>query len=472
MASSRKRKSSSVSRKAETVLHEQVRRGNRLAVGLSGGVDSVVLLDLLVPLSVQLRVSLSAIHINHGISPNADRWSHFCHHLCHSRGVPLEIVRLKICRTPGISLEAAGRDERYRIFAALEADYVVLAQHLDDQAETVMLQLLRGAGVKGLSGMPVVRTGRSAMKAPAPQSSEQASEPGVAAYPRILRPLLEVSRQEIEEYAREHALQWMKDESNDDIAFDRNFLRHEFFPLLEKRFPSYRKTFLRTSRHIAEASALLDELAQADGRECCASGKIEIECLRRLGFLRAKNLLRYTFACEGAILPSAAKLEDILRQLLSSGANAKLHVSFGNTEIRAFQGLLYLRASSIRPPINWRLAWQGEERLVIAELGGTLTFTPAEGTGISLGKLSEFPVSVGLRRGGERMRPDCKRPRRSLKNLLQEAAIPPWERETLPLIFSGERLAGVPGLGVDCDFQAAGGEPSLIADWRPGRAPA
>ncbi len=175
---------------------------------------------------------------------------------------------------------------------------------------------------------------------------------------------------------------------------------------------------------------------------------------------------------EGAILPSAAKLEDILRQLLSSGANAKLHVSFGNTEIRAFQGLLYLRASSIRPPINWRLAWQGEERLVIAELGGTLTFTPAEGTGISLGKLSEFPVTVGLRRGGERMRPDCKRPRRSLKNLLQEAAIPPWERETLPLIFSGERLAGVPGLGVDCDFQAAGGEPSLIADWRPGRAPA
>jgi tRNA(Ile)-lysidine synthase len=472
MASSRKLKSSSVSRKAEIVLREQVRRGNRLVVGLSGGVDSVVLLDLLVPLSVQLHATLSAIHINHGISPNADRWSHFCHHLCHSRGVPLEIVRLKICRTPGISLEAAGRDERYRIFAALEADYVVLAQHLDDQAETLMLQLLRGAGVKGLSGMPVVRAGRSAMKVPAPQSSEQASESGVAASPRILRPLLEVSRQEIEEYAREHALRWMKDESNDDIAFDRNFLRHEFFPLLEKRFPSYRKTFLRASRHIAEASALLDELAQADSRECSAAGKIEIECLRRLGFLRAKNLLRYTFAYEGAILPSAAKLEDISRQLLSSSANTKLHVTFGNTEVRTFRGLLYLRASSVRPPIHWRLAWQGEERLVIAELGGTLTLTPAEGAGISLGKLTELPVTVRLRRGGERIRPDCKRPRRSLKNLLQEAAIPPWERETLPLIFSGEHLASAPGLGVDCDFQAAPGELSLIADWRPGRVPA
>ncbi len=472
MASSRKLKSNSVSRKAENVLREQVRPGNRLVVGLSGGVDSVVLLDLLVPLSIPLQVTLSAIHINHGISPHADQWSRFCHHLCHSRGVPFEIVRLKICRTPGISLEAAARDERYRIFATLEADYVVLAQHLDDQAETLMLQLLRGAGVKGLSGMPVVRAGRSWIKAPLPQSSEQASGPGVPPHPKILRPLLDVSRREIEEYALEHALQWMKDESNDNVAFDRNFLRHEFFPLLEKRFPSYRKTFLRASRHIAEASALLDELAQADSRECAASGKIEIECLRKLGFLRAKNLLRYTFAREGAILPSAAKLEDILRQLLSTGASTKLHVTFGDTEIRTFGGLLHLRETSVPPPIHWRMAWQGEEQVVIAELGGTLTFTPAEGAGISLRRLTEFPVTIRLRSGGERLRPDCKRPRRSLKNLLQEAAIPPWERETLPLIFSGEQLACVPGLGVDCDFQAAPAEQALIVAWRPGLASA
>jgi tRNA(Ile)-lysidine synthase len=182
--------------------------------------------------------------------------------------------------------------------------------------------------------------------------------------------------------------------------------------------------------------------------------------------------LRYTFAREGAILPSAAKLEDILRQLLSTGASTRLHVTFGDTEIRTFGGLLHLRETSVPPPIRWRMPWQGEEQVVIAELGGTLTFTPAEGAGISLGRLTEFPVTIRLRSGGERLRPNCKRPRRSLKNLLQEAAIPPWERETLPLIFGGEQLACVPGLGVDCDFQAAPGEQALIAHWRPGLAPA
>ncbi len=127
------------------------------------------------------------------------------------------------------------------------------------------------------------------------------------------------------------------------LSFDRNFLRHEFFPLLEKRFPSYRKTFLRASRHMAEASALLDELAEADGNACLVQGKLHVEDLRKLGFLRAKNLLRYTLAQQGAILPSTTKLEEILRQLLSSRQDAKLHVSFGNAEVRCFQGLVHVR---------------------------------------------------------------------------------------------------------------------------------
>jgi len=186
------------------------------------------------------------------------------------------------------------------------------------------------------------------------------------------------------------------------------------------------------------------------------------------GFITGADGNRYTFAREGAILPSAAKLEDILRQLLSTGASAKLRVTFGDTEIRTFGGLLHLRETSVPPPIHWRMAWQGEERVVIAELGGTLTFTPAEGAGISLGRLTEFPVTIRLRSGGERLRPDCKRPRRSLKNLLQEAAIPPWEREKFPLIFSGEQLACVPGLGVDCDFQAAPAEQALLVAWCSG----
>ncbi|SCX88089.1 tRNA(Ile)-lysidine synthase [Nitrosospira sp. Nl5] len=440
------------------MLREQVARGNRLVVALSGGVDSVVLLDLLAALSAQAQFALSAVHVNHGISANAGKWSKFCRDLCRLKGIPLKIVRLKISREPGVSLEAAARDARYRIFGKLKGDYVVLAQHLDDQAETLLLQLLRGAGVKGLGAMPVIRD-------PAPGITDATAR----RVPRILRPMLDVSRREIEDYARENALPWITDESNDDVSFDRNFLRHEFFPLLETRFPSYRTTFLRASRHMAEASDLLDELAAADSKKCIVSGKLQIEGLRELSFPRARNVLRYTLAQQGAILPSTAKLEEILRQLLSARLGSKLHIVFGNAEIRCFRGTIHVRNTNPFPDMEWRLAWHGEKQLVIGDLGGILKFTPRKGLGINLQKLTENPVTIRVRQGGERLRLDSSRPRRSLKNLLREASLPPWERETLPLMFSGEHLVWVAGIGVDCAFQAAAGEPGLMVEWKTGR---
>jgi len=443
-------------------LRTQVHTGDHLAVALSGGVDSVVLLHLLVPLASQMQLPLSAVHVNHGISPNADKWSKFCRNLCQSRNIPLEIARVKVTRKPGISLEAAAREERYRIFRNLQADYVVLAQHLDDQAETLLLQLLRGAGVKGLSAMPVVRTVQKEM-------DEKVSKdfiPGLERRPKLLRPLLDVSRREIEDYAREHALQWITDESNDEVSFDRNFLRHELFPLLEKRFPAYRTTFLRASRHMAEAASLLDELAAVDSAQCAVPGKLYVEDLRKLSFPRARNLLRYTLAQHGVILPSTVKLEEILRQLLSPRPDTKLHVVFGNTEIRCFRGRVHIRKVEAVPEARCHLVWQGEECLPIPELGGTLRFACCKGAGISLQKIDEQPVTIRLRLGGERLRPDCNRPRRSLKNLLREASLPPWQRQRLPLIFSGEQLVCVPGIGVDCDFQAMGGEQGLMVEWQ------
>ncbi|BCT68420.1 tRNA lysidine(34) synthetase TilS [Nitrosospira sp. NRS527] len=454
------------------MLREQIQCGDHLAIALSGGVDSVVLLDLLVPASVEMRFSLSAIHVNHGISPNTDRWSEFCRDLCRSRNISLEIAKLKIRREPGVSLEALARDERYRTFGKIKADYVVLAQHLDDQAETLLLQLLRGAGVKGLGAMPVVRNLAQGSSKQEPEVGNDKSGP-LDGRPRILRPLLNVSRREIEDYAKESGLQWVTDESNEDVSFDRNFLRHEFFPLLEKRFPSYRTTFLRASRHMAEASTLLDELAEADSRECVIPGKLHIEDLRKLSFPRARNLLRNTLAQQGAILPSTIKLEEILRQLLSSGPDSKLRVIFGNAEVRCFKGVVHVRNRDVSagpddlPAVDWQVPWHGEKQLVIAELGGTLIFTHDSGMGINLQKLSEDPVTIRPRHGGERLRPDRKRPRRSLKNLLREASLPPWEREMLPLIFSGEHLVCVPGIGVNSDFQATIGEPGLVIQWQP-----
>ena len=462
MASSRKSKSDNISRRAQHVLRTQVQTGDHLTVALSGGVDSAVLLHLLVPLASQMQLPLSAVHVNHSISPNADKWGEFCRNLCQSRNIPLEIASVKVTREPGTSLEAAAREERYRIFRNLQTDYVVLAQHLDDQAETLLLQLLRGAGVKGLSAMPVVRTVRKEMD----EKASTNSVPALERRPKLLRPLLDVSRREIEDYAREHTLQWITDESNDEVSFDRNFLRHALFPLLGKRFPAYRTTFLRASRHMAEASALLDELAEVDSAQCAVPGKLHVEDLRKLSFPRARNLLRYTLAQHGVILPSTVKLEEILRQLLSSRLDTKLHIVFGNTEIRCFRGRVHIRKVEAIPEVRWHLVWRGEECLPIPGLAGTLRFARCIGAGVSLQKINGQPITIRLRQGGERLRPDCNRPRRSLKNLLREASLPPWQRQRLPLIFSGEQLVCVPGIGVDCDFQATDDEQGLVVEWQ------
>jgi tRNA(Ile)-lysidine synthase len=476
MASSRKSKSSSLAHAVENALREEVRPGNHLVVALSGGVDSVVLLNLLVPLSVQIPFSLSAIHINHGISANASEWSTFCRNLCQSIAIPLKIANLKIRKKSGVSLEAAAREGRYREFRKLEADYVVLAQHLDDQAETLLLQLLRGAGVKGLGAMPAVRNIGAGVEEELPGDG-----------PKLLRPMLHISRREIEEYAQEHTLQWITDESNVDASFDRNFLRHQVLPLLETRFPSYRSTLLRASHHMAEASILLDELAEADSAGSGASERLHVDELRKLSLPRARNLLRYTLAQRGAILPSTAKLDEMLRQFLSLRPDAKMHVVFGNTEIRSFRDEIYVgkaadkssikkigKAGSEKTDANqagsaagvgtWP-QWHGEKQLAIGELGGIVRFVRRKSTGINLKRLTESPVTIRFRQGGERLRPDCNRPRRSLKNLLREATLPPWEREMLPLIFSGERLACVPGIGVECDFQTVPGEQGLVVSW-------
>ncbi len=456
MANSRKLKLSSILSRVENILREQVQRNDHLVIGLSGGVDSVLLLSILTSLIVQLGFTLSALHVNHGISPNANKWEKFCLDLCSAHGIPIKIAKLKVSRLSGTSLEAVARDARYQIFRKLKADYVILAQHLDDQAETLLLQMLRGAGVKGLGAMPVVRNQIS-------EVGNQALDTG----PQILRPLLNVSRSEIEGYAQKNKLCWITDESNNDVSFDRNFLRHKIFPVLEKRFPSYRTTFLRTSRHMAEAGCLLDELAEYDRKECIISNKLQIEELRKLSFPRARNLLRYSFAQQGVILPSAVKLEDILGQLLSSRLDTKLHIMFGDTEIRCFRGSIHVRRASVLPNKKWKFVWKGEKQLAIAELRGSVRFMCKKGRGINLQKLKEGPVIIRFRLGGERIRPDCNRPRRSLKNLLQEASFPLWERESLPLLFSGEHLVWAPGIGVDCGFQAGVSDLGLIVSWHP-----
>ena len=457
MASSRKSpKSNALLAHLTAILKQHVKRGDRLVAGLSGGVDSVVMLDLLQRSSKSLHFELAALHVNHQINPRSGRFAAFCRAFCKSHAIPLTVVRVTVAR--GNSLEAAARAARYQVFRQLPADFIALAHNLDDQAETVFLQLLRGAGVKGLSAMPVVRTDAGGrMRAEGHPSS-------FIHHPSILRPLLEIPRSEIEAYARNHKLEWIEDDSNTDTAFDRNFVRHRILPVIAQRYPSYRRTLLRTSRNFAEAAQLLDELAAADAQ--LSGPGLKIAALRAFSPARAKNVVRHFLALHGVLMPNAARLDECIRQVLNERSKKRLVIELDGHTLRRFADELRVVPISRAVARGFMRRWKGETQLHVPELGGTLVLKKCRGGGISLAKLSAQPVSVRVRQGGERFRPHPHRPRHSLKNLLQEARVPPWLRDRLPLLFAGDTLVYVPGIGVDCDFQALGRERGVQPHWQ------
>ena len=452
-------------------LKDIVRPSDRLLAGLSGGVDSVVLLDSLQRVARRLRFRLSALHVNHQLSPRARRWEAFCRRLCRARGVPFQSVKVTVRR--GNSLEAAARAARYAAFARQDCDYVVLAHHRDDQVETLLLQLLRGAGVKGLAAMPLLRReegrgsrveGTTLATRHSPLDTWHSTPDTRHSTPAILRPLLDVTRDEILEYAKARKLTWVEDESNADITFQRNFLRHEVLPVIARRFPAYRVTLARAAGHLAEAARVLDEIAAADGAGMVDGGTLAVDALRRLPSARARNLLRCFLAGHGLGMPAANRLKEALRQALSAKQDARVQIELDGASLRRHAGRLHVvRAHAA--PLRFARRWRGEARLELPDLGGVLTLVPGSGGGVSRARLRGRAITIRLRRGGERLQPDCRRPRRSLKNLLQEARTPPWERERLPLIFCGEKLVWAPGIGVDCTFQASRGEPALRPAW-------
>src|SRR6266700_785141 len=415
MESSRNSSSSELPERVAAALSPAVPPGAHLALGLSGGVDSVALLSILLELAPALRFSLRAVHVNHGISPNAGRWAEFCSDLCRKSQVPLQMETVDLTPYRSLGLEGAARQARHEVFARLEADFVVLAQHRDDQAETLLLRLLRGAGLRGLAAM-----------------SPSRSFPGSRA--RLLRPLLEVSRAEIEAYARLRGLDWVEDESNADTVRQRNFLRREVIPLLERQFPAASATIARAAAHLAEAQELLDAMARADLERCGDGAAVEIQSMR---------------------------------QLRESRADARVGLSVPGWDFLRHRGKLYLEPAGENVGPDFRESWNGENALPLLALGGVLKFKPEEGRGLSLAKLRQAPVTVRVRRGGERLRPDSRRPRRTLKNLFQERGIPPWRRDRLPFVYCGEELVSVPGIGEACEFRAARADAGLIVTWEP-----
>lgn len=417
--------------------------GSRILVGLSGGVDSVVLFHLLHRLAPRHSWQLSALHVHHGISPNADAWADFCSRLCARMNIPLHIERVDIAPLRAQGIEAAARRLRYAAFAAQPCDFVALAHHADDQAETLLLQLLRGAGVRGASAMPLLSARTDTH--------------------RQVRPLLHCTHREIVVYAGAHELQWIEDESNADDSYPRNFLRHRLLPALSEKFPACRDTLARSAQHFAEAGELLDELARIDAAESISGNTLSVATLKALSLSRSKNLMRYFLHQLGAPMPQTVQLDDMVNQLCAAREDAAVCIRFagGAWQLRRYQG----RVHALRDPGGFDshlvLPWHGETALEWPALGCRIAFRQDTGQGISLAKLQGADVSVRLRRGGETLRPFANAATRTLKNLLQEHHVPPWQRDRLPLVYCGDALVCVPGIATAAEYQVEKGETSV-----------
>jgi tRNA(Ile)-lysidine synthase len=499
MANSRKPSSANFTERVAAQIAPLLPAHSSILIGLSGGVDSVVLLHLLHKLAPRFSWQLSALHVHHGISQNADVWADFCADLCARHLISLHIEHVNIAPLRAHGIEAAARKLRHAAFTGQSCDFVALAHHADDQAETLLLQLLRGAGVRGASAMPVLSQSKwpvlsqskrpvlSQSKRPVLSQSKwpvlsQSKRPvlsqskwplaGRAALPNFVRPLLHCSRQEILDYAIAHQLHWIEDESNADDSYPRNFLRHRVMPLLIEKFPACRDTLARSAQHFAEASELLDDLARLDAPDLGARGEgfgvrvgghnetLEVSSLQSLSHPRAKNLLRYFLHSIGAPMPQVVQLDDMLQQLCNARQDAAVCIGYGggDWQVRRYRGRVHVLRAPGDFDRNLVLPWHGETGLDWPALNTRLRFDPAQASGISLEKLQRAPVTLSLRHGGEALRPHPNAATRTLKNLLQEHPVPPWQRDRLPLLYCGEELVCVPGVAIAAEYQAAAGE--------------
>jgi tRNA(Ile)-lysidine synthase len=427
-----------------------VPKGEALCVGLSGGLDSTVLLDALAETMESSGYPVSAVHVNHNLSANAGKWVRFCEHLCANAGVPLAIEDVRVDAASSEGLEAAARIARYAVFAARPERFVVLAHHLDDQAETVLLQLLRGTGLKGIAAMPEIRELRGT-----PVS--------------LVRPLLEHPRAALESYARERGLKWVEDESNTATRQDRNYLRHDILPLLDQRFGGWREAMARFARHAGSANDLLEQLASTDGVPQRAG---EALAIADLPADRKANALRAFLSRNAVAMPSEARLAEMVRQLWEARDDARVRIDHAAVSLVRFKGEVHIERNldSARP---WRVDWNLESALDLGADRGVIQFEEVPGEGIAADAVDGGEWYFAPRSGGESIRlGGSARPTRTLKNLFQELQVPTWHREKLPLLFHDGRLVWVPGIGIAAEYACQPGREGFRPSWKvAGKAP-
>ncbi|MBL4892870.1 MAG: tRNA lysidine(34) synthetase TilS [Rhizobiaceae bacterium] len=432
--------------KLEAALNE-LASTDKFLIGLSGGLDSVVLLHAMVKLrdDSSADFQLRALHINHQLQDQAQSWEKHCLTLCAKLAVECISTKVEISAASG--LENAAREARYREFEAelLPDEELLLAHHRDDQMETLLLRLIRGSGSRGLSGIPASR---------------------VLAASRLLRPLLDIDTEELQRYAESEQLSWIEDPPNKDEDFDRNYCRHSLLPLIEARWPGYRQSWSKSAMLASESEALLQELAVIDLGQIVAESEsiVSREKLLALSQPRQRNVLRHWLAGLGAKELGWNQLQQLCKEVLPKASGQFIAKDF---HLFCFRERVYVLAShelilsmdKIDVAAIQGLPVAGE---VVLPGNGLLRIQEAQGAGICADKLST--LSIRYRQGGETCRL-AGRPSKTLKKILQESEIPPWLKSRIPLLYDGEDLAYIPGIGVSEEFAAKGVVPGCFIEW-------
>ncbi|NEX62642.1 tRNA lysidine(34) synthetase TilS [Noviherbaspirillum galbum] len=413
--------------------------GTRIALAYSGGLDSSVLLDLLAPSARRRNLTLLAFHVHHGLSADANAWLNHCERECALRQVEFDCRRIRL-DGKGEGIEQAARKGRYAALGEMcrqhDVPLLLTAHHLDDQAETVLLQLFRGTGIAGLAGMEDCNTAPSLLGTPSPH---------------VGRPLLAVTRAELESHAAARQLRHVDDASNRDTRFARNALRGTIMPALGQAFPGFQQRVARAALHAASAQRLLQELGAQDLAACGDKLSLDLEKVRRLSQDRIDNVFRHWFAVAGLRMPSSAWLKEMQLQLFEADVDAQLRVTHPDAEVHRYRGKVYLapRCASGGQVREVRFQWDGGGVLVFPDYGGTLHFLEGE-QGIDRNWLLENALVLRPRGPGDKLKPASNRPTRSLKLHYQALGIPPWQREHLPVAATpAGKLVFAAGVGCD-----------------------
>jgi tRNA(Ile)-lysidine synthase len=394
--------------------------------------DSHVLLHGLIGIRDELSAEIHAVHINHGLQSHAQQWAEQCGNFCTENAIPITVLEIDASSEKGESPEAAARSSRYQAISDLmqPGDILLTAHHSDDQAETVLLQLLRGSGPSGLAAMPMIN----------------GFGPGFHA-----RPLIAYSRADLTEYANLHQLKWVEDFSNSDISFDRNFLRQKIIPLLKERWPSLDRTVSRSASHCAEAQQLINEAARSDleNLDIDVDNSISIDALSTLPPPRIRAVIRTWVKDAGLQLPDTTRLDRVLLEMLTARDDRNPVVEWPGVELRRYRDRLFVMPALEPLDRAVEIEWDGVSELTLPSGLGSISVEKSE-HGIPEDRWERGEITVSFRTGGERCKPIGREGSKSLKNLFQEQGIPPWQRDRIPLIRIDGKLVAVGDIWI-CD---------------------